>query len=285
MFIIQLKFEYFLHNYFFHKTTHMKTLTIFALLIFLSFSDGIAQSKSMEDNFKDYIGELNALNKNKNIKNVTIFLSRDFVHTNTYVGLTGRSSRREGNFLDYKNSLKGLISNEDVDINLKISKVNSIVEDEAFGTISATLSMQLSINQKDLEKNEFTITMTAIKDKLGKWKFIQSDAIRTLSERVAGSCVCYFYERKDDFVTELIYPNGFDFVRILNDFKFRTYDGKRVVKTGYKQFEWSKDGSMKQLHSEGEEVELLETAADKKAAALSILSSLYNYECTEIIVR
>lgn len=268
-----------------HKTNNMKTLSLFTLLILISFSSGIAQSKSMEDNFNDYIAEINALNQTKDIKKVVRFLSRDFVYTDTYIGLTGRSRRVEGNFTDYKNSIKGLMSNEDIDLNMKVVKINNIVEDEAFGTISATLSMGLAVNQKDLEKNEFTVTMTAIVDKLGKWKFIQSDVIRTLSERMAGTCVCYFYERNDDFVTELIYPSGFDYVRILNDFKFRTYDDKRVVKSGYKQFEWNKDGSMKELYTEDEEIQLLESAADKKAAALSILSSMYSYECTDIVVR
>lgn len=263
----------------------MKAAILCVACLFLGMHISSAQNKSVGDTFREYITELNGLSKNRDITRVVRYFDRDYVFTETYIGLTGRSSRVEGKISDFRNSIKGILSEENVQLNLKIEKLNEIAQDEIYGTISATLSVDLVVDGKQLEKNGFNVTMTAIKNKLGKWRFIQGDIVRKLEKREAGNCVCYFYERNDDFVTELIYPIGFDYRRILDDFKFRGDKNDRYIKTGYRQFAWDKDGAIKEIYLEEGEKPSVGLADEKKEAIMVILNNIYSDECISIISR
>lgn len=243
-----------------------------------------AQEAPITQLFKGYIKELNDLNKTKDLNRVLKFFDPSFETNQTYIGLSGVARRSTRDFSDFTADLQVLTTDRDVQLNLKIDKINDVVQGSRSGTISASLTMDILVDRKIAEKGSFNVTMAAAKAKAGsRWLFIHSDNIRTVEERNAGRCICYFYERKNDFVTELSYPVGFDYYKILDTFRFRNHNDVRTIHVDDRWYEWEKSGEILDLQG-GAKTEV-GTAQDPKGAAVVILGQIYQENCLSFTTR
>ena len=259
---------------------------IIAAMIVLAFVsvEVKSQDEPMTKLFKEYIKELNDLNKTKDLNRVLKFLDPSFETNQTYIGLSGVARRSTRDFSDFAADLQVFTTDRDIQLNLKIDKINDVVQGSRSGTITASLTMDVLVDGKIAEKGSFNITMAAIKAKAGsRWLFVHSDNIRTVEERNAGRCICYFYERKNDFVTELSYPVGFDYYKILDTFKFRNHNDVRTVHVDDRWYEWEKSGKILDLQDEAKTE--IGTAQDPKGVAVVILGQIYQENCLSFTTR
>lgn len=138
--------------------------------------------------------------------------------------------------------------------------------------------MNLMVDGKSAEKGGFSVNMAATKnDDTGEWKFVHSDNIRTVEERNAGTCISYFYERKNGYVTEVYYPTGFEYQKNLDVFTLRNAGGKRTININYREYEWETGGKVLDVYNDTKTE--IGSSKDPKEAITFILGQLYGDNC------
>ena len=83
-----------------------------------------AQDEPIAKLFKEYIKELNDLNKTKDLNRVLKFIDPSFETSQTYIGLSGVARGSTRDFSDFAADLQVLTTDRDVQLNLKIDKIN-----------------------------------------------------------------------------------------------------------------------------------------------------------------
>lgn len=258
----------------------MKNIALIIIILTLFSGRVNAQEEIVSKLFQDYIKEVNNLDKTRDVKRVLRFFDQNFQTNQTYLGLQGVVSRSSQDISGFAKGLQGLISDRDIKLNLTVNKITNISQGRTKATISANLTMDLLVDGNSAEKGGFVVNMAATKSqKTGEWRFVHSDNIRTVEERKAGKCVCYFYERKDGYVTELFYPVGFEYENKLDVFTMRTDDNDlRTIKANYRQYEWDKSGKVIDVFYEDSRKEM-GTAKNAKDAITLILAEKYKNNC------
>ena len=212
------------------------------------------------------------------------YFDREFRTNQTYIGLTGKVTRRSQDISGFASGLKGLTSDREINLNLTIDEVTSVGQGPRTATLTAKITMDLVVNGKSAEKGGFSVNMAATKSEDdGKWRFVHSDQIRTVEERQAGNCISYFYERKNGFVTEVYYPIGFEYEKNLDVFTMKMVDGKRTININYRQYEWDNDGKVLDVYNDTKTE--IGSSNDPKEAITFILGQMYGDNCLGFSVK
>lgn len=264
----------------------MKFLIVFITISLMLRDSTYAQDEvAIKKLFNTYIQELNDLNKNKDLKRVLNLLDPEFEINETYIGLTGKVVRTTNDRADHANELQIFISDDkDVKLGLTIDEITNIKQGTKMATISATLTMDIIADGISAEKGGFTVNMAARLNNKEEWKFIQSDNIRTVEERNSGTCACFFYERKSGFVTELYYPVGFEYTKILDVFTINQKKKTKTIGVNYKQYEWEKGGELFDPFGDDGRTKI-GSVQDEKDAIILILGQMYEDHCLDFLKK
>ena len=227
--------------------------------------------------FQAYIQDLNDLNKTQDFEGLMNYFHPDFRIELTYVGLTGKVSRKSRDLAQFASGLQDFASEETIELDLKVDKINGVVQGSKSATISATVNMDLKMNGQNAEKGGFMVNMVAVKSEDDQWKFVHSDQIRTVEERYAGTCLCYFYKRDNGYVTEVFYPTGLEYQKQLDVFKIQTKDQVKIITTKDRQYEWHSGGKLSAVYADNKKA--LGSAKGEKEAITLILKQLYQDSC------
>ncbi len=167
-----------------------------------------------------------------------------------------------------------------VEFNIDIEKLATVAEEKEYGVISAIISITVEIDGEMWAINRYSLMMTATRKQPDEWKFVHGNAIRKQERNMPGLCICNFYKKDEDFITELLYTIDFQERRVLDNFKFITRHNQRKIETGYKAYEWRQNGIIREI---GMERSSIGAAEEKKDAMLAILLALHSEQCDEIL--
>ncbi len=238
----------------------------------------VAQNEPVARLFTQYIESIDALNETKNITTVEKFLSDNFMINETYVGLKGEVIRSSKDLTTFLSGLSGIVNNENIKVDMSIIDITNVDQGESKATISANLNMYLQseADGQIIEEDGFAVTMIAVKDdQTGQWQFVHSNNIRTVEERNAGNCSCYFYSREDRFITELIYPAGLEYKKHLNVFGVKGDGNNRIIISDNGDYQWGANGELWELSTKTR----VGTTKDEKEAVTMILGRMYGGNC------
>ncbi len=256
----------------------MKTTFLISIVLAFFYTNVQAQNEPIQELFSAYIKDVNDLYDTNDPSKIESYFLPEFKANETYVGLESKIRRRTINLEEFLVGFRGLASDESIDANVSIDDINYVSQGKSQGTISATLSLDLKIKEKTIEKSIFSVTMVALKSDNDNWRFIHSDQIQTIEERTSGNCLCYFYERKGSYATQLFYPNGIDYQSVFNDFRIVETGSERKIVTGNREFSWAPIGKIVSIENDTE----VGASQDTEEAIILILNELYKEQCTNI---
>ncbi len=251
----------------------MRTYYLYAFIFLLFCQHSVAQSIKIEDFFKSFISSINNITDSNSLVNVAQYLSDDYQSNATYIGLKNEVLENKQTKTEFLAGLQGILSAEQATINLSINNISNVSQDDSKATISGNIIMHLYINDKLAEKNTFDVTMLAKKIE-DNWKFVLNRSTRSVEERISGRCTCLLYERENRYVTELMYPTGFNYSKSLDLFAVKDKMDHRLIMHNGHEYRWNIDG---QLIDEA--YNTLGKATDAQAAIRLILAKLFEQNC------
>ena len=260
----------------------MKKLIGLVLLLSMVSVQLKAQETEVEVLFKKYIKLINDLNETKDDEALIALFSKDFKSLITTTALNGQYNTITGDLERQKKTYRTIMRYETMDANLKILDISNVSQNDAKGTLTATLSSVIYIDGKEHEKNSYRVDVTIRKDENENWLFNYFYVDRTLEERKRGVCVAYFYERLENYIVEINYPAVSSYKKEYYPFHFEFYDDIRKIREADHDYLWNADNT---VMYEMSEQKIEGTAKTKKEAVGLILQNYYKDQCYEILLR
>lgn len=230
--------------------------------------------------FRNYIAEINNLDKSKSTDNLKKLLSPDFVINQTQVALEGNIRRFSHDREEHLGGFREIYLTEGVTLASNIERVLRTTSGLNTALIIAEVKANISYDGKVGQK--VTNFVNAIGSQTnGEWKLTQIDNVTVPDERTIGNCPCRFYERGNGFATELAYPSGLEYETKLDVFTIRNGQAARTIKMNKQLYNWKSNGEV----MSADEKEVLGTTNTPKEAVTLILAEVYKDRCIKIIAR
>ena len=273
------------------NTCKMKNLgyKLLALFVFVSvFGLNVSAQNGTGDDvseLKDFIRsvyETGVTNLNNN--NVTEFLvnfDKSFVGSRVDVALDGKVEVNNSDYSTLVNSLKGLSKSESVKVTWVIQEYHSAVVKGKTGAVSFDIQYSLEKNGQTISSGTNSMDVITRKTFNG-WRVSYSSTIQVEETRNLGNCYCEIYSQgKTDFLTQLLMPDGSEYLESTDKFKIITSGSRRVIRVnGEDHYDW--DLKTGEVLIEGKRIG---EAKKNETAIKAILKFLRSERCQRIVTE
>ncbi|MFC5048175.1 hypothetical protein ACFSTE_02020 [Aquimarina hainanensis] len=260
----------------------MKKITIIIVALLTSFSVQNIKAADYDEPVRkllsDYVNMVNGLNQGVDKETVLELFSESYVGNTAYVRLSGTVVRKRYKKEDLARQIDDIVGVNKYKFRLSLDKVLYVSQKERAGTISALVTFESLVDGKLAEKGTMLMNLVGTYQSEG-WKIVQNNIVRVSETKDVGDCVCYVYAKgSTKFVTEIYFPAGVEYGQDFVTFRVTTKDEDRIIKSGNKDFVWSKETG--ELTYKGASIG---TAEDSKKAIEAALKDMYKESCLKIL--
>lgn len=225
------------------------------------------------------------LTKTRDKESVLRFFSKDLTSNMFYFGINGKARVENSDFPGFNAYLDKVLRSEGLTISYKVADVLRNQVNGNVATITYVVNYEIKEDNGIWVKGNETVSM-AFKKIKDEWKAVHFSVMGMEDEKLKGTCICEFFTTRDDdgeLVVKTIVPAGKSYTTEFNNFKFKNIDGNKAIRSGEYMYKWMAGGQLVQLNQEGEVINELGKAENKKEAVLSIIrNSIYADNCARI---
>ncbi|MEQ8714431.1 MAG: hypothetical protein RIC80_15535 [Cyclobacteriaceae bacterium] len=241
-----------------------------------------AQEQNVEKVFRAFVEEVNNLDDTKDVNLVLTFLDDNFTSERTIAGPMGTMFTETESLEQFQEGLEELTVDRDISSELKIESLEVEMNGENAARVKTSVKVTIDVDGKLGERAAIDATFL-MAQKSGEWKMMRAQISRSVAQRNVGECFFKLNRRDSDYVSEVFYPTGFEYI-VNNDIVQVLNEGnERFISINYQEYPWNEDGTVVSLIDD-QNVEL-GTADKQEDAIILVLSKKYENTCLRLVKR